>query len=183
MGQHITGASNQGGLTVDFPFHPLIEKSPLPRGLPVVRAQVAPFTGRGLKHQPRGLGRFFRRRKQWVFKITRTSPRTSGHLTIDNCLFTMPIMILSIQHRGLRRFYDNDDRRGLNQEHVEKIRRILQALDLATRPEDLDLPGFRLHSLKGDLAGYWSITVRANWRIIFRFDGQDVADVDLRDYH
>jgi hypothetical protein len=56
-------------------------------------------------------------------------------------------------------------------------------LDVATRPEQLDLPGFRLHELKGELAGYWSITVRANWRIIFRFEEGDATDVDLVDYH
>ena len=95
----------------------------------------------------------------------------------------MGTMIRSVKHRGLRRLYEADDRRGLNPEHVPRIRRILQALDLATRPEDLDFPGFRLHPLQGELAGYWSITVRANWRIIFRFSGQDVTDVDLRDYH
>lgn len=92
-------------------------------------------------------------------------------------------MILGFRHRGLSRLYEEDDRRGLIQEHVEKIRRILAALDQATKPEDLDLPGFRLHPLKGELLGYWSITIRANWRIIFQFDGQNVTDVDCRDYH
>jgi len=66
---------------------------------------------------------------------------------------------------------------------VDKFRRILAALDQAERPEDLDLPGYRLHQLKGDRAGSWSVTVRANWRIVFRFEGQDVADVDYLDYH
>ncbi len=60
---------------------------------------------------------------------------------------------------------------------------MLARLDVATRPEQLDLPGFRLHPLKGEFAGYWSITVRANWRIIFRFEEGDAADVDLVDYH
>ena len=92
-------------------------------------------------------------------------------------------MILGFQHRGLRRLNEDDDRRGLNQEHVAKIRRILFALERAARPEDLDFPGFRLHPLKGELAGYWSITIRANWRIVFRFEGQDVTDIDCRDYH
>lgn len=92
-------------------------------------------------------------------------------------------MILGFKHRGLRRLYEDDDRRGLNPEHVEKVRRVLAHLDQALLPEDLDLPGYRLHPLKGDLAGYFSITIRANWRIVFRFVGQDVADVDYRDYH
>jgi proteic killer suppression protein len=83
----------------------------------------------------------------------------------------------------LRRLYEDDDRRELNPQHVDKIARVLARLDVATRPEQLDLPGFRLHQLKGELAGYWSITVRANWRIIFRFEEGDATDVDLVDYH
>ena len=92
-------------------------------------------------------------------------------------------MIRRFRHRGLRRLYENDDRRELNPEHSDKIARILARLDEATRPEQLALLGFRLHPLKGDLAGYWSITVRANWRIIFRFEQGAVTDVDLVDYH
>ena len=92
-------------------------------------------------------------------------------------------MILSFKHHGLRRLYEEDSRRGINQEHVEKIRRVLAQLDQATCPEDLDLPGYRLHPLKGGRAGSWSITIRANWRITFRFEGPDVADVEYLDYH
>jgi proteic killer suppression protein len=92
-------------------------------------------------------------------------------------------MIKHIKHRGLRRLYKDDDRRGLNAEHVEKIRTVLARLDRAARPEDMALPGLRLHSLKGDLAGYWSVTIRANWRVIFRFEDQHVWDVDFVDYH
>jgi proteic killer suppression protein len=92
-------------------------------------------------------------------------------------------MIRRVRHRGLRRLYADDDRRGVNPEHVEKIARMLARLDVATQPADLDLPGFRLHPLTGDFAGYWSITVRANWRIIFRFEDGNVTDVDLLDYH
>ncbi len=92
-------------------------------------------------------------------------------------------MIKHIRHRGLKRFYEDDDRRGLNPEHVEKISVILARLDRAAKSEDMDLPGLRLHLLRGDLAGFWSVTIRANWRIIFRFDAADVTDVDLVDYH
>jgi proteic killer suppression protein len=92
-------------------------------------------------------------------------------------------MIRSFRHRDLRRLYENADRRELNPQHVEKIARILARLDEAQRPEDLDLPGFRLHPLRGDLAGYWSVMVRANWRIIFRFAEDEAGDVDLVDYH
>jgi proteic killer suppression protein len=92
-------------------------------------------------------------------------------------------MIVGFRHRGLRRLYEDDDRRGLNAEHVAKIRTILAGLDQATRPEDMDVVGLRLHALKGELSGFWSITVRANWRIILRFDGENALDVDYRDYH
>jgi len=92
-------------------------------------------------------------------------------------------MILSFRHRGLRRLYEDDDGRGLNAEHVEKIARALARLQRATQPEDMNLPGFRLHQLRGDYGGFWSITIRANWRIIFRFEGADVKDVDFLDYH
>ena len=92
-------------------------------------------------------------------------------------------MIRRFRHRGLRGLYEDDDRREVNPQHADKITRMLARLDVATRPEQMDLPGFRLHPLKGELAGYWSITVRANWRIIFRFEQDDATDVDLIDYH
>ncbi len=63
------------------------------------------------------------------------------------------------------------------------MERVLARLDEATEPGDMNLPGFGLHPLKGDLAGHWAVTVSRNWRIVFRFDGRDVRDVDLIDYH
>ncbi len=63
----------------------------------------------------------------------------------------------------MKRLCSDDDRRGLNAEHVDKIARVLAFLDRATRPADMNLPGFGLHALEGDLAGYWSVTIRANW--------------------
>jgi len=66
---------------------------------------------------------------------------------------------------------------------VIKVRDILARLDAARAPADLDLPGLRLHLLKGELAGFWAVTVRANWRIIFRWDEPDTSDVDYVDYH
>ena len=92
-------------------------------------------------------------------------------------------MILRFQHRGLKILYDKDDRRGVNTEHVEKTARVLARLDVASRPEQLKLPGFALHRLEGDLAGYWSVAVRGDWRIIFRFDQGNTTDVDLVEYH
>ena len=92
-------------------------------------------------------------------------------------------MIRSFRHKGLKRFYEDDDRRKLPAEDVGKIARILARLDAAGSPDDMDAPGFRLHPLKGGLKGFWAVTVRANWRVIFRFDGADAVDVDFVDYH
>jgi proteic killer suppression protein len=92
-------------------------------------------------------------------------------------------MILSFRHKGLRRFFEDDDRSKLPPELVERIRSILAFLDAAGRIEDMDQPTLRLHALKGDLKGFWAVTVRANWRIVFRFDDGDAIDVDFVDYH
>ena len=92
-------------------------------------------------------------------------------------------MIRRFRHRGLRRLFEDDDRRGLNARHVDRIRRVLAYLERAVEPRDMDLPGWRLHPLKGELAGFWSVTVTANWRIVFRFEAGDVTDVDYVDYH
>jgi proteic killer suppression protein len=66
---------------------------------------------------------------------------------------------------------------------LQKVENILAVLNRACRPEDMDLPGFRLHPLKGELKGSWAVTVRANWRIVFRFEGANATEVDLIDYH
>jgi toxin HigB-1 len=92
-------------------------------------------------------------------------------------------MIRSISHRGLKRLHDDDDPRGVIREHAEKLRDILARLDAAGNVADMDLPGFRLHPLKGDLKGFWAVTVRANWRVIFRFASGDALEVDYVDYH
>jgi toxin HigB-1 len=68
-------------------------------------------------------------------------------------------------------------------QHVEKLRDILARLDAAGTVADMDLPGFRLHPLKGQLKGFWGVTVRANWRVIFRFADGEALDVDYVDYH
>jgi toxin HigB-1 len=72
--------------------------------------------------------------------------------------------------------------RGVIPEHAPKLRDTLARLDAATAAADMDLPGFRLHPLKGDLRGFWGVTVRANWRVIFRFADGDALDVDYLDY-
>jgi toxin HigB-1 len=92
-------------------------------------------------------------------------------------------MIRSFRHRGLRRFYERDDASQIRASYRRKVARILADLDSARAPQDMDFPGLRLHPLTGDLKGFWSVTISANWRIIFRFDDADVVDVDLVDYH
>jgi proteic killer suppression protein len=92
-------------------------------------------------------------------------------------------MIRSIRHKGLKRLHEDDDPRGVISEHAEKLRDILARLDAASSAADMDLPGFRLHPLKGELKGFWAVTVRANWRVIFRFADRDALDVDYVDYH
>ena len=92
-------------------------------------------------------------------------------------------MIRSIRHRGLRRLYEDDDSSKLRQDQVERIQDIMEPLDVATEPDDMSLPGLRLHPLKGKLRGFWSVSVSGNWRIIFRFEDGDVYDVELVDYH
>ena len=92
-------------------------------------------------------------------------------------------MIKNFKHRGLKRLYERDDRSGIRPDLVDTVEEILTILDSADSPQALNLPGYRLHALKGGFKGFWSVTVRANWRIIFRFESMDAFDVELTDYH
>jgi proteic killer suppression protein len=92
-------------------------------------------------------------------------------------------VIQSFRHKGLRRLFEKGEAKGLRADHVAKVENILAVLNRARKPSDMDLPGFRLHRLKGDLKDFWSVTVRANWRLIFRFEEGHAYDVDLIDYH
>jgi proteic killer suppression protein len=92
-------------------------------------------------------------------------------------------VIRSIRHRGLKRLYEEGDARGLSAQHIEKLRDILARLDASSVISDMDLPGFRLHPLKGEWKGFWAVTVRANWRVVFRFVEGEAQDVDYLDYH
>ena len=92
-------------------------------------------------------------------------------------------MIQSIRHKGLRLLFEQGDGRKIRPDLRPKAERFLNALDLARQVEDLDLPGFRLHRLTGDLSGYWSVMLSRNHRIIFRFEEGDAQAVDLVDYH
>lgn len=92
-------------------------------------------------------------------------------------------MILSFRHKGLEKLYRHGTKRGIQADHVPKLLRVLSALDVAQGPDDLAIPSFRTHRLKGDLAGHYSIWVNGNWRITFRFIESDVEVVDYQDYH
>ena len=87
-------------------------------------------------------------------------------------------MIRTFKHRGLKRLYERGDRSGIRADPVDTVLEILTLLDSATSTLSLNVPGYRLHPLKGDMKGLWSMTVRANWRIIFRFEGADALDIE-----
>ena len=92
-------------------------------------------------------------------------------------------MIKSFKHKGLERFFLKGTSAGIQPKHSKKLRFQLAALDSAQHIDDLDLPGYRLHPLKGQREGIWSITVSANWRLTFEFTDGNVYMLDYEDYH
>ena len=92
-------------------------------------------------------------------------------------------MIGSFRHKSLEALYEQDSTKGLNADHVRKLRQILSLLEAVETIEGVNVPMMRLHSLKGDLKGFWAVTVRANWRVIFRFENGTANEIDLTDYH
>jgi proteic killer suppression protein len=92
-------------------------------------------------------------------------------------------MIENFRHKGLKRLYEKADRSGLNAQMIPRIEEIMAMLDAAETVQELDIPGYRLHPLAGDLKGFWSIRVTGNWRIVFRFANGAASDIDLTDYH
>lgn len=92
-------------------------------------------------------------------------------------------MIRSFRHKGLRRFFESGDRTGIQIAHAVRLRFILGRLNAALRPQDMDLPGLKLHRLGGDRAGIWSVWVSANWRVTFIFSDSNAEHVDYEDYH
>ncbi|MDE0152932.1 MAG: type II toxin-antitoxin system RelE/ParE family toxin [Gammaproteobacteria bacterium] len=92
-------------------------------------------------------------------------------------------MIKSFKHRGLKALYDRKTTRHVKQEHVQKLVDILAALDLSRTPQGMNLPGFRLHGLKGRKRGYYAVSVSGNWRVTFRFENGSAVEVDYVDYH
>ena len=92
-------------------------------------------------------------------------------------------MIKSFEHKGLERFFSTGSTAGIQAMHTKRLRQILMLLNDAITVDDMDAPGLRLHPLKGDRKGFWSVTVQANWRVIFQFEDGNAYIVDYLDYH
>lgn len=92
-------------------------------------------------------------------------------------------MIKSFKHKGLKKFFTNGDQEGINSKHAPRLEECLQALHTATEIEDMDIPGWKLHGLKGNRQDQWSISVSGNWRIVFEFENGNAYIVNYEDYH
>ena len=92
-------------------------------------------------------------------------------------------MIAGFRHKGLRALFETGSARGVRPEHVKRLRLILARLHASQTPRDMNLPGLRLHALKGNRKGHHAVSVSGNWRVTFRFEGPDAVDVDYMDYH
>ncbi len=92
-------------------------------------------------------------------------------------------MIKTFNHKGLKQLFENGKSRGVAADLHKRLIRQMDLLNAATAPQDMNLPGYRLHELKGDRKGIWSVKVSGNWRLTFMFQGEDANDVDLEDYH
>lgn len=92
-------------------------------------------------------------------------------------------MIKKFKNKGLEIFFKTGNKAGIRPDHAARLSRQLNKLDNAKAVDDMKIPGWNLHSLSGDLSGYWAVTVNGNWRLIFSFDGNDVVYVDYLDYH
>jgi proteic killer suppression protein len=93
------------------------------------------------------------------------------------------VMIKTFRHKGLEKFFLTGSKAGIKPEHAKRLSLILARLHASTMINDMNLPGLRLHQLVGNMVGFWAVDVSGNWRVIFRFEGQDVLDVDYDDYH
>jgi toxin HigB-1 len=92
-------------------------------------------------------------------------------------------MIVRFRHKGLERLFASGDTRGVSARQAKRLRRLLASLSTATSPLNMNIAGYQLHPLVGERKGEWAVSVSGNWRLVFRFDGEDATDVDLVDYH
>lgn len=106
-------------------------------------------------------------------------------MRVDACIVMRysHIVIRSFRHKGVERFFLTGTKSGIQAAHAPRLARQLQRLDVARRPQDMNVPGWRLHPLKGSQKGRWSVWVSGNWRLIFLFEGEDAVLVDYQDYH
>ncbi|MGD0009409.1 MAG: type II toxin-antitoxin system RelE/ParE family toxin [Terriglobia bacterium] len=92
-------------------------------------------------------------------------------------------MIIRFRHKGLERLFASGEPRGVNAQQAKRLRRLLASLSTATSPLNMNIAGYQLHPLVGERKGEWAVSVSGNWRLVFRFDGENATDVDLVDYH
>jgi len=92
-------------------------------------------------------------------------------------------VIKNFRHNGIEQFFKKGSKAGIQAKHIERLRKQLFALDNAIQAQDMNVPGWRLHRLRGDLVGHWSVDVSGNWRLTFAFEGNDAVLVDYQDYH
>lgn len=109
--------------------------------------------------------------------------REAGTIVIRNAMGYSRSVIRGFKHKGLRRFFETGSRSGVQAQHVDRLRLVLAQLSVARAPHDMNLPGLRLHPLKGERKGSWAVSVSGNWRITFRFVGKDADDVNYEDCH
>ena len=95
----------------------------------------------------------------------------------------MPLMIRSFRHKGVEKFFLSGSKAGTQPSHANKLNEQLTVLNSATKPEHMNVPGWKLHALHGNLADHWAVSVSGNWRLTFSFDGEDAVLVDYQDYH
>lgn len=98
-------------------------------------------------------------------------------------IYNSPEMIRSFRHKGIERFFLTGSKAGIQPGHAARLRDRLAALNAATKPEHMDIPGWKFHALGGSLAGHWAVSVNANWRLTFTFVEEDAVLVDYQDYH
>jgi proteic killer suppression protein len=92
-------------------------------------------------------------------------------------------MIKSWKHKGLKKFFNTGNKSGITASHEKRLKIILQRLNAASSPDDMNTPSMKFHKLKGDLKGFYAVTVNGNWRVIFKFDHTHAIDIDYIDYH
>jgi len=104
-------------------------------------------------------------------------------LTSASCIVTLYVVIKSFRHQGIERFFRSGSKAGIQAKHANKLRLQLFALDNAKAPTDMNAAGWKLHRLAGTLKDHWAVSVSGNWRLTFKFEGEDAVFVDYQDYH